>query len=41
MEHIKMVNIIVKKVASDLVDRNQRIHLPPLAMHEEIRMSCT
>jgi hypothetical protein len=32
MENIKMVKMIVKKVASELADRNQQIHLPPLAM---------
>ena len=33
MENIKMVKIIVKKVASEFADRNQQIHLPPLATH--------
>jgi hypothetical protein len=32
MENIKMVKIIVKKVASEIADRNQQIHPPPLAM---------
>ena len=36
MENIKMVKIIVKKVASELADRNQQIHLPPLAMHVDV-----
>ena len=33
MENIKMVIIIPKKVASELADCNQQIHLPPLVMH--------
>jgi hypothetical protein len=32
MENIKIVKIIVKKVASEIADRNQQIHPPPLAM---------
>ena len=33
MENVQMVKIIVKKVASELADRNQQSHLtPPLAM---------
>ena len=31
-----MVKIIVKKVASELADRNQQIHLTPLAMHVDV-----
>ena len=31
-----MVNIFVKKVASEFADRDQQIHLPPLAMHADV-----
>jgi hypothetical protein len=30
MENIKIVKIIVKKVASEIADRNQQIHPPTL-----------
>ena len=41
MENIKMLEIIVKKVASELADRNRQFHLPPLAMHVDVWTSCT
>ena len=41
MANIKMVKIIVKKVASELTDRNPQIHLPHLAMHVDVSTSCS
>ena len=41
MENIEMVKIIVKKVASELAHRNQKIRLPPLAMHVDVWTWCT
>ena len=32
MANFKMVKIIVKKVASELADRDQQIHSPPLGV---------
>ena len=40
MEHIKMVKIIVIKVSNEHSDRDQQIHLPPLAMQVFVRTSC-
>ena len=31
-----MVKLIVKKVATEFADRNQQIHLPPLATHGDV-----
>ena len=40
MEHIKKVKIIVIKVANEHADRDQQIHLTPLAMQLYVRTSC-